>query len=712
MGNILAESLAVLRPGLPPALFAPEILPRLWADAHALAPLPVLRVGLECRLGAGASQVDLQQCFKPHDGEPALLANYVAALTASAAGPVHPAWGRIGAFCAGWGDVSSPRHTGIVELWLELDASDAAPAAVAPSVFIGLDQQASAAPETQIVVETALEALGGGPLAPPLRDNLRRCCEACTAGAHIGHVGAMLSRGTEALRVNIKNLSGSRIVAYLERVGWPGPMDAIIPLVTQLSGLVDAMTVCLDVGARIYPTLGLECFLRDEPGRTPDWAAFLGHLVQEELCTPEKRDALMAWTGEINPLSSPAPWPTSLLRDSLLQTPNRFNILARRLNHVKVAYHPQRPLEAKAYLGFGRVWLLPDNDESPFRPQANRAGGLNAADLCTGIDKALAFLLAARDGEDWWQDFLLPAGPGDEWVTGYVGAALAVSHREQARQAAFHAWSLLAQQRTASEGWGYNRRTPLDADSTAWALRLARAVGQEGSERAQGARRSLEKHLGTDGGVITYVAREAIGRFVAMADWTSYEGWCRAHTCVTAAAASLLAGASEDGPLRFLRHAQREAGNWKGYWWEDDEYTTALAAEALAGTGLMEDQPRVQTAMRWASQRLGPTGSVHSVAHAADSAFATAWCVRTLALADNLAGVREPMERAVVWLLDHQKEDGSWLPSARLRVPPPDAIDPETHPTPSFVFLDRAGIFTTATVLSALEAARSRLENS
>jgi hypothetical protein len=40
-----------------------------------------------------------------------------------------------------------------------------------------------------------------------------------------------------------------------------------------------------------------------------------------------------------------------------LLEPDRLSAIARRLNHVKVTFQPGRPVEAKAYLGVGHLWV-------------------------------------------------------------------------------------------------------------------------------------------------------------------------------------------------------------------------------------------------------------------------------------------------------------------------------------------------------------------
>jgi squalene cyclase len=230
------------------------------------------------------------------------------------------------------------------------------------------------------------------------------------------------------------------------------------------------------------------------------------------------------------------------------------------------------------------------------------------------------------------------------------------------------------------------------------------AVQDGASTRAQQARNFLTQHQHANGGVATYVEGEAIREFTARPGQASVDGWCAIHPCVTAAAAVLSPVA--EGCRRFLSETQRADGSWPAYWWCDEEYTTALAAEALAATQQPEESRSVAAAVEWASQRLGSGGAVASIAQRGESAFATSWCLRTLLLANEQRQVREAVENAGTWLSEQQRPDGSWPPSAWLRIPPPDILWPESHPTNQLA-IDTRSCFTTATVLAALTRTRN-----
>jgi hypothetical protein len=739
-GPRLADSLEVVAPSLPRALVEPEMLARVRELGAALAPVP--RCGFEVRLG-GSARVDVQQWITTGDGEPERLRDHLSEL----------GWRRLDEFLAWWSDSSSSLHREVAELWLELDQpavrprrQKPGPAALPPlSVFFGFPPEPSTVPGRLAVVETVLDMLLGGSAWSPWRANVRRCFEACPENAFISHVGVMLGRPAPVLRINVKRLGPGRLKGYLQRAGWSdgldggtdeGALDEAAEMMAQLHRLVDHITVGLDVGAHVHPRLGLECGVTGQPPAEPRWAVLLDEFVERGWCTAEKRDALLEWPGSTTPANADAPWPAELIHDGLLRPQDHFSVFTRQLGHVKVTYEPGRSPEAKAYFGFFHGWRAP----AGHRPQTASARGagepssasrdgaarqMDEGELTTAITEAVAFLVGARTDDGWWRDFsgvtggrvlgpdrewITTIGASDEWVTAFVAVALAAVPDPQAHQAARDAWQLLVERRRPADGWGYNGNLPVDADSTAWGLRLAQAVGMEGSERARDARRVLEGHLLSDGGVAAYreqalVEPPASSQIPANC-WNV--GWC--HTpqpCVTAGAAAL----PDERPRDYLRRAQRDDGSWKAYWWEDEEYTTAFAADALARTGRAADRRRVRAAIGWATERIGPNGADRSAAHGADSAFATALCVRILALSEDLGDEQEQFGRAVTWLLKHQRPHGAWSPSARLFAPRPHVSDPTDPDAPALASLDEAGVFTTATVLPALAAARSRLRD-
>jgi hypothetical protein len=504
----------------------------------------------------------------------------------------------------------------------------------------------------------------------------------------------MLSRPQQLVRANLRGLTPEQAFPYLEAIGWPGDIRLAAEYVATAIDRADAATVALNLGATaVYPGLGVECFLREQPPLEPRWDELLGELVADGLCSELKRAALLGAAGETAPPDSERPWPAAWIAEALRAGPEHFGLLARQVTHIKLALRPDGSREAKGYFGLGLRWRNFMRRAADSRVDPVRA---HRSTVRSAIARALAFLLGRRTQAGWWHEFRLPRGTSDEWVSAYIAAHLACLPDQAAQAAASQVWRRLCARRSDEDGWGYSRTTPPDADSTGWALRLADALGESDSPMAARGRSFLCRHLVLGGGITTYGELGPIRSFTRLSGTASFAGWNSAHACVTAAAATIVGAPALD----FLRRSQALDGAWQGYWWPDNEYTTALAVEALAAQSDPADQGRLRDAAAWAARRVDSTGAVTATGFG-PSPFATAWCVRILAVA---GGEEAPREAALAWLLASQEDDGSWQGSARLRVPMPDARNPDAAGR-RYDVLDEGRAFTTATVIAALQLA-------
>jgi hypothetical protein len=664
----LGDYWSTLCPALPPAWDTPVNRRNLAELTQRLAPVP--RVALECRLVDAAPTIELQQCVRRTAGEPGLLRDFLLATRSEARADDGP-WARLHRFCASWADPSTSLHEGITEVFLEHDLDPAPQPTVTPSVFFSVAETGG-----QAVAEEALGIL----LAAPLAGNLARCFDACPSSASVSYLGAMLGRPTEAVRVNVKRLRLEELVPFLQAVGWTGPLGAVEQWAGWAWDRVDGVTVCLDVGSVVYPHVGLECALRMQPAVEPRWRELLEELTAEGLCSTANAAALLGVPGVLHPPESGMEWPAAWVVATLVGPADHFSTTERQLSHVKLTVAGEHVV-AKGYWGAGHVWRTP-------RGRADEANHV-ASDrsVARTLSGAIEFLVSEQEHTGRWSDFLLPAGPSDEWVTAFVGACLLEALAEKTRGAARRAWAALLRRRPDERGWGYNRLTPADADSTAWALRLATGLSITEDRRVAAARAFLAGHVSAGGGITTYAERDPIRRYTRLPDEASFAGWQAPHSCVTAAAAPLVGAAATD----YLSRQQGESGNWQGYWWWDDEYTTALAAEVLPA--------HCATAQEWALTRPGPSGAVHG-AEGEPSAWATAWCLRLLGRGTT-SGAEEARARVVRWLMHAQLADGSWAASARLRVPMPGQLDAAGQER-TMTALDQNRVFTTAAVVAAL----------
>jgi hypothetical protein len=119
------------------------------------------------------------------------------------------------------------------------------------------------------------------------------------------------------------------------------------------------------------------------------------------------------------------------------------------------------------------------------------------------IERGLTFLTSFCCDRHW-EDFSLPVGSSDAWVTAYVLAKLAElprNLRDFGIESGRAALDWLAASRTANGGWGYHRDVPDDADSTAWAILALRAWHRPVPHVALD---FLESCVSDEGGVATY----------------------------------------------------------------------------------------------------------------------------------------------------------------------------------------------------------------
>lgn len=308
-------------------------------------------------------------------------------------------------------------------------------------------------------------------------------------------------------------------------------------------------------------------------------------------------------------------------------------------------------------------------------PQQARAAGVD-------------FLLKRQSSNGLWSDFRLAPGLSDEWVSGYVGDRIAgIDGTQDSMESA---WTALVSRRAerTGRGWGYNAHVPQDADSTAWALRLAALVGHAESPTAVDARESLAGFRRGNGLLATYDSADAIAHFIGADATDDFLGWTAGHACVTAAAAGVSRMVDADALLA----AQQPDGRWHSYWWVSDAYATSLTVEALQS--LPQAAAAISRAAAWAKPLLKLPGRT-----AFDTACLLLIC--TIAEQPDAAAARE--------LTFTVLPDGSWPAGAMLRVPHPHDTTPEhfTEWIPDgrvegSVVKDVRRVFTTATVTHAL----------
>ena len=180
--------------------------------------------------------------------------------------------------------------------------------------------------------------------AQPECDGERRAVEtvfnALPAGARISHAGAFPGRGTRAIRLLIAGVEAAALPRTLERLNWPGSVDAVEAAVSGLVHLTPYVTIAIDVGPDgVSPRLGLEMFQSANSTRhfenSPEvWQRFIDRLVERDLCLPEKAAGLR-----------------DAARAEMISDPASGLRAHKGINHFKITVHGDN-VQAKAYVFF------------------------------------------------------------------------------------------------------------------------------------------------------------------------------------------------------------------------------------------------------------------------------------------------------------------------------------------------------------------------
>lgn len=367
----IADYLRLVKPHIVPQLISPENWSNINAVARVLPSAITSFFGFECRLGIKHAHADFLICADATEAGRKVLADNDYPITLPDILTAHPVWNHIRNFSTHWDTDTSPLYKNVRNVWLEFDINESPATIPIPSCFFGpepiypnlsptLEKQGKKLfyPH-QWVTKTALKLLLDKALPPKVENQLLNCFDLLPTQAYVFQIGVMLARKCDLVRICIRNISPEQILEYLTKLNWSGSVNKLKAILTQLSNLVERIDLDIDVGEVIFPKIGLECYLSKQPKYEPRWELLLDYLVETGLCIPEKRNALLAYPGCIREKTNQELWPSNLLKLSNFLGPGYEGVFFKKLHHIKVAYQPERPLEAKAYLSVSHSLLNP-----------------------------------------------------------------------------------------------------------------------------------------------------------------------------------------------------------------------------------------------------------------------------------------------------------------------------------------------------------------
>jgi len=351
-----------------------------------------------------------------------------------------------------------------------------------------------------------------------------------------------------------------------------------------------------------------------------------------------------------------------------------------------------------------------------------RSDGMDAVDW--GICLSVNFFAQAMHTAGFWSDFHSVASGGRDWISAYVGYTLQCSGIADP-QVLKRAANLLLSDQYPSGAWGYRPGLPADMDSTSWATLFLQQSQTEWDKQ-----KTVNILLGhqdeRSGGIRTYLGPQfGIAEYVGAGSQDDLSGWCSAHTCVSGVAlqALIACGLDRHQPAieklaQFIRASQHPDGYWNAYWYHGKTYATAQCVRALLQIGEPRESPALRRAAHWIEATQQADGSwSDGVDGVRGRVVDTALAVR----AGLDLCVSASFEKAVAWLLEKQRPDGSWdslpilqLPAANEQEPWNVKEWPETggNLNQGICISDHNRYFTTATVLQALCAWQKRKSSS
>ena len=371
MVDSLKNAILIAKTGLEEKLVSKEAISEIIKIADLLPTFPtVLQVCLECHLDSSEPKADFLAAFSTSNrGREALARGYQTLANLDN----NPVWSRIYDFCEHWTDINSPLYKEVDRVWLEFDLVNPQPSEVPePSFFFGTAEGIKNEMENTLssevvadnyswVTDEALRLLLDKSLPDSVKQNLLNCFNSLPPEAKVFQVGVMLPRKTESqvVRLCISDIAISKIPQYLSKIGWQGSISEMSSILDKISDFTDYIALNFAVGETIFSKMGLECYNDKQLQIDSKRQLFIGYLVEQQLCTPEKADALLKYPGCSTEKSHQNLWPSNLTNASKFVSPNFRSVIVRYLNHIKLVYQPDRQLTAKAYLWLEHFWHSP-----------------------------------------------------------------------------------------------------------------------------------------------------------------------------------------------------------------------------------------------------------------------------------------------------------------------------------------------------------------
>jgi hypothetical protein len=318
------------------------------------------------------------------------------------------------------------------------------------------------------------------------------------------------------------------------------------------------------------------------------------------------------------------------------------------------------------------------------------------------MQNGLGYIRKHLNEKTQWSDFLTSAGQATTWTSAYVGLNLAEIDIDLAEL------GVVYEQLISEDSLSFNKSIIQDGDSTNFVIGFGQVLKGKTPIKYQ---EKWLKFMNKDGSWCTYIDEDSLRERLELGNDISVKGWLLPHTCVTAAAAYMLASIPElrteyNTTCKYLLRQLDSKNFLESYWWTSNVYATAWGMMALS----KHSQYAYQSLYlgKWIIKQQNLEGAWLNSYTDEFSPLYTALATKALILCNN-PDFDSAIEKGIDWLLKNQTSDGSWQTNRILRIPATDVQNPlevRYWRNSSFgvncLVDDHNRLFTTSTVLNVL----------
>jgi hypothetical protein len=319
--------------------------------------------GFESRLNSPDARADYLFAVSSRRGEREALANLLRNGALPEEFTNKPEWQNVCKFVLEWVNPDSILYNNVLGLWFEFDMIENSSETPVPCVFLHITPLHIDSPEDMKkftwLTGTALPLLTGHRVSEKIEHQLLQAVQQLPEGAVMMDAGVMLSRSTSGLRLIIARICPTKIIPYLTALGWSDDNKEVSTLLKELEQQVTRLVLHINITETgVDSKIGLECsFAHDMFNLETRWSSFFDYLVKKKVCLPEKKEALLQFSGVEQEEPRYDFNLTSYKAAARISDSDFSSALVRYISHIKLIYKANCPLEAKAYPGvrlFGR----------------------------------------------------------------------------------------------------------------------------------------------------------------------------------------------------------------------------------------------------------------------------------------------------------------------------------------------------------------------